>query len=304
MLNLSQYSKSSSKPSFLFHLYALFTVAIWGATFVSTKVLLNAGLHAVEIYIYRFVLAYILILPFCKRLWANNLKDELLLALGGLTSGSIYFIAENTALKYTLVSNVSLLTSISPLLTTLLIGFFYKQEKPKAGVYIGSMVALVGVTLVVFNGGMSMQIMPLGDLIAFSAAVSWAFYSIIIRKLNVVYDALFITRKTFFYGIVTAIPFLAFEPEICDPAVLLQSDVLLNLLFLGIVASMICYFIWAIAMRELGTVKANNYMYLQPVFTLVLAFIVLEEKISILGYAGCVLILVGLWLSGKLGKKK
>ena len=149
-----------------------------------------------------------------------------------------------------------------------------------------------------------MQIMPLGDLIAFSAAVSWAFYSIIIRKLNVVYDALFITRKTFFYGIVTAIPFLAFEPEICDPAVLIQSDVLLNLLFLGIVASMICYFIWAIAMRELGTVKANNYMYLQPVFTLVLAFIVLDEKISILGYAGCTLILAGLWLSGKLGKKQ
>ena len=133
---------------------------------------------------------------------------------------------DDDALKYTLVSNVSLLTSISPLLTTLLIGFFYKQEKPKAGVYIGSMVALVGVTLVVFNGGMSMQIMPLGDLIAFSAAVSWAFYSIIIRKLNVVYDALFITRKTFFYGIVAAIPFLAFEPKICNPAVLIQSDVL------------------------------------------------------------------------------
>ena len=134
-------SKSSKKSLLLYHIYALFTVAIWGATFVSTKVLLNAGLHAVEIYIYRFTLAYILILPFCKRLWANNLRDELLLALTGLTSGSIYFIAENTALKYTLVSNVSLLTSISPLLTTLLIGFFYKQEKPKSGVYLGSLVA-------------------------------------------------------------------------------------------------------------------------------------------------------------------
>ena len=133
---------------------------------------------------------------------------------------------DDDALKYTLVSNVSLLTSISPLLTTLLTGFFYKQEKPQVGVYIGSVVALIGVTLVVFNGGMSMQIMPLGDLIAFSAAVSWAFYSIIIRKLNVVYDALFITRKTFFYGIVTAIPFLAFEPRICNPAVLIQSYVL------------------------------------------------------------------------------
>ena len=303
MFNPTPNAKSSTKSLFLYHVYALFTVAIWGATFVSTKVLLNAGLHAVEIYIYRFILAYILILPFCKRLWANNIRDEILLALSGLTSGSIYFIAENTALKYTLVSNVSLLTSISPLLTTLLIGFFYKQEKPKGGVYIGSLVALIGVALVVFNGGMSIHIMPLGDLIAISAAISWAFYSIILRKLNVVYDALFITRKTFFYGVLTALPFLAFEPEISSPATLLQSDVLLNLLFLGIVASLICCFIWALAVKEIGTVKTNNYMYLQPVFTLILAYIVLHEKISILGYTGCALILGGLWLSEKLGKK-
>ena len=105
MLNLSQNRKPNDKSGFMFHIYALFTVAVWGATFVSTKVLLNAGLHAVEIYIYRFILAYILILPFCKRLWANNLRDELLLALGGLTSGSIYFIAENTALKYTVFAD-------------------------------------------------------------------------------------------------------------------------------------------------------------------------------------------------------
>lgn len=305
MLNVSGNNTPSSKSSLIFHIYALFTVAVWGATFVSTKVLLNAGLHAVEIYIYRFILAYILIIPFCyKRLWANNLRDELLLALGGLTSGSIYFIAENTALKYTLVGNVSLLTSISPLLTTLLVGFFYKQERPGKGIYVGSVIALVGVAMVVFNGGLAMKIMPLGDMIAFSAAISWAFYSIILRKLNVVYDAMFITRKTFFYGIVTAIPFLAFEPEICSPAVLLSSNVLLNFLFLGIIASMICYFIWAMAMKHLGTIKTNNYMYLQPVFTLILAYIVLDEKISIIGYTGCALILAGLWLGEKLGKKK
>ena len=145
--------------------------------------------------------------------------------------------------------------------------------------------------------------MPLGDMIALSAAINWAFYCIILRKLNVVYDALFITRKTFFYGVLTALPFLAFEPEISSPATLLQSDVLLNLLFLGIVASLIYCFIWALAVKEIGTVKTNNYMFLQPVFTLILAYIVLHEKISMLGYSGCALILGGLWLSEKLGKK-
>ncbi|MDE6074266.1 MAG: EamA family transporter, partial [Muribaculaceae bacterium] len=80
----------------------MITVIFWGSSFVSTRVLLDNGLHAVEIYIYRFLLAYLVILFFChKRLWANNLRDEILLALCGLTSGSIYFIAENVALNYT-----------------------------------------------------------------------------------------------------------------------------------------------------------------------------------------------------------
>ncbi|MDE5857385.1 MAG: EamA family transporter, partial [Muribaculaceae bacterium] len=86
-----------------FHLAALTTIIFWGSSFVSTRVLLDNGLHAVEIYIYRFLLAYLFIIFVShKRLWANNLRDEILLALCGLTSGSIYFIAENFALKYTL----------------------------------------------------------------------------------------------------------------------------------------------------------------------------------------------------------
>ncbi len=305
MSNTTSINLGKSRSKILFHLAAIFTVIVWGASFVSTKVLLDNGLHAVEIYIYRFLLAYMVILFFShKRMWANNLYDEVMLALCGLTSGSIYFIAENVALNYTLVANVSLLTSTSPLLTTFLIALFYRNERPSKGTYLGSIVALIGVSLVIFNGGFKLTIMPLGDLLALSAALSWAFYSIILRKVNVIYDTLFITRKTFIYGILTAIPFLAFEPEICSPSVLLRGPVILNLLFLGLIASMACFFLWSQATKNLGPIKTNNYLYFQSIVTLVLAYMFLGESISVIGVAGCLLIIVGLYVSDKMSAAK
>ena len=101
---------TTTKPSVWFHLMAAVTVAIWGTTFVSTKVLIGYGLSATDILFYRFIMAYICIWFFSPRiLWAKSWRDEGVFVLLGLTGGSLYFIAENTALGMTLASNVSLI---------------------------------------------------------------------------------------------------------------------------------------------------------------------------------------------------
>jgi len=279
-------------------------MSVWGASFVSTRVLLNNGLNAVEIYIYRFVIAYLLMLAIChKKIMANNLRDEILLALCGILGGSIYFIAENTALNYTLVGNVSLITSMSPLLTALLLGLFYKNQKPGIEVYIGSVLAIMGVSCIIFQNGLKLQLSTIGDLLALSASFCWALYGLILARLNISYDSLFITRKTFFYGILSGLPFIFFEPSLGGYHALVRTEVLLNLLFLGLVASMICFLLWSRTIKELGTVTASNYIYLQPVATLIIAFLILNEEISITGYFGCALILIGLIVSDKLTAK-
>ncbi|MDE5918386.1 MAG: DMT family transporter, partial [Duncaniella sp.] len=125
-----------------YHLFAIFSVTVWGLSFISTRVLLDNGLNPIEIYIYRFIIAYLVMLALNHRkLWANSLKDEALFVVCGLVAGSIYFISENVALEYTLVSNVSLITSLSPLLTVLIVGLVYKTNRPGNGAYIGSLVA-------------------------------------------------------------------------------------------------------------------------------------------------------------------
>lgn len=295
----------NQKSSLLSHLGALLAVTVWGTSFVSTKILLDNGLHAVEIYIYRFLLAYVLVLALChNKLWANSLRDEVLLMVCGICGGSIYFIAENTALNYTLVSNVSLITTLAPLLTTLLIGIIYKNERPGKWVYIGSLIAFAGVACIIFKEGFNLKVMPMGDMLALSAAFSWAIYSIVLRKVNANYTAMFITRKTFFYGLITALPFLGFEPEICDPAVLLRPVVWGNILFLGLTASMIAYIIWALSIKRLGAIKASNYLYFQPIVTMIFSALLFDnDPITLVGCGGCILIIGGVVLGDKMSRK-
>lgn len=296
---------NASKGMVMAHAGALLCVLMWGVSFVSTKVLLINGMRPVEIYIDRFLIAYLLILAFRRgslrsRTWA----DEGIFLLCGLLSGSMYFLAENFALEYTLVSNVSLLTSTSPLITALLVGIVYREDRPGRGMLIGSTVAFTGVACTIFNSSFSLEINPLGDLLALLAAFSWAIYSMLLKKLNAVYDVWFITRKVFFYGLVTSLPFLLVEPPRYGIGEILTTmPVLVNLLFLGVGASMVAYLLWTATVKQMGAIKANNYLYLQPVVTLVFSVAVLHEAVSWVGYLGCGLILGGLWLGEYLTRR-
>lgn len=299
-------SRLSPKSNLLlYHAGAAVAVMAWGVSFISTKVLLDNGLHPIEIYIYRFAIAYIAMLLIChKRIQSNSWRHEFMFVLCGLFGGSVYFIAENVALEYTLVSNVSLITSLSPLLTVLLIGFVYKTDRVSKETIFGSVVAFLGVGLVIFNSSFNLSIKPLGDLLSLLAAFCWAVYSLILKKLNPLYSALYITRKTFFYGVLTAIPFLLIEPQITPPTVLVEPKLLFNILFLALFCSMFAYLMWAVIIGKIGAVKASNYMYFQPVVTLVFSFVILGEKISLIGYTGCALILLGVWMADYLQKRK
>lgn len=166
------------------YVIAFVIVVIWGCTFVQTKLLINVGLRPDEIFFFRFVLAYVLMLPFAgKRLWLGNLKDELLAVALGLTGGSLYFITENYALAYGYCSNVSLIVCLTPLITAIIVGFFYKSERLGRVGVLGSCIAFVGMALVVFNGNFILKLSPLGDVLALAACLCWALYTLIIKKL-------------------------------------------------------------------------------------------------------------------------
>ena len=297
----------------VYFIIALLVVAIWGVTFISTKVLINAGLEPAWIFVIRFVMAYAgiwLVQAFGKekpRLWSRSLRDEAVLLLLGVSGGSLYFMAENSALAYTQASNVSFIVCTAPLLTaifTLLYRRFSKGEFAASmepirlnwALILGTILALTGVALLSF-GGKGVEVNARGDLLALAAAVCWGAYSLYVSKMTADYGEVFVTRKVFFYGLLTIVPFMIGSHF---PAVELKQPVVIwNLLFLGIIASLVCFVVWNRVLKELGNVTATNFVYLNPFFTLATAIIVLGERLTPLSALGSLSIIAGVFIAGK-----
>lgn len=281
-----------------YHLLAILTIAIWGVTFVNTKVLLQQGLQPTEIFLIRFVLAYLCIWPISpKSIKPQKWTDELWFFILGLVGGTIYFIAENTALALTYVNNVSFIVCTAPLITMLLAILFVKSVKATLPLTIGSAIALVGVGMVIYNGHFVLQLNPLGDLLALAAAFSWAIYSLVIKKVSSRYSATFITRKVFFYGIITILPILLLSNWQFPLEQLQKPIVWANLLFLSVVASFLCFLWWSIAVKKLGALATSNYVYLNPVTTIIASALFLDEPMTAMAYAGSALILIGVFVA-------
>lgn len=283
------------------HIVAFLVVAVWGVTFVFTKLLLNEGLTAAQIFVLRFIVAYVLLFVYAFtrkpfRLFASSWKDELLMIGLGVTGGSLYFITENSAMIYTTTTNTSLIVCLCPLFAALLIALFYRSERLRGIQIAGLIIAAVGAVVVVLNGQFVLHLSPLGDTLAFSACLCWAFYSLLMVPATKRYSTLFITRKVFFYGLLSMIPYWMFYPDMPSLSVVLRPAILWNLLFLGCVASMLCFVAWNWAIKRLGAVVATNYVYFNPVVTAIFAWLVLDEQITIFYIIGTILILAGMFL--------
>lgn len=292
---------SNTKRSLLpYHLMTLFTVIVWGTTYVSTKVLIEHGLSPAEIMMLRFILAYVCIWFLSpKKLFCRSWRDEGIMMLLGLTGGSLYFIVENTALGITLASNVSLILCTAPLLSALLLRLFNKNEKLRSNLVYGAVLAMLGVAFVVFNGHFILKLNPLGDFLALMASLMWAFYSLLLKKVDSRYPTVLITRKVFFYGMLTILPYFIFRPMTMTLQMLAEPVIWMNLLFLALVASLVCFILWNVAVKNIGPITATNYLYIQPVVTLITAAIAIHETITFLAIIGCVLIIGGVYVAQK-----
>ena len=284
-----------------YHVVAFLVVAVWGSTFVFTKLLLLSGLTAAQIFVLRFTVAYVLLLAFSLtrksfRLLSVSVKDELLMVGLGVTGGSLYFLTENSSMNYTTTTNTSLIVCLCPLFAALLVSLFYRSERLRGIQTVGSLMAALGVVVVVLNGHFVLHLSPLGDTLAFAACLCWAVYSLLMIPVNKRYDTIFITRKVFFYGLLSMIPYFLIWPEMPPMGMVFRLDVLANLLFLGFVASMLCFLAWNWVMKKLGAVTVTNYVYFNPVTTVLFAWIILSERITIYFLIGTLLILTGMYL--------
>lgn len=288
------------KRQILGHVLACGTQIMWGATFVSTKVLLKHFLP-VEVLFTRAVLAFItLLILYPHQMKLKDKKHEVAFAGAGLFGIVLYFMLENTALTMTYASNVGIIVACAPFFVAVVVGFFFKNEKPGTNFFIGFVVAIIGVAMISMNGAKSLNLNPAGDFLAFLAMFSWGFYSAIIKKIGEWnYPMAAVTRRIYFYGMLFLIPVLIYQHASWDMVQFTNPEIVLNFLFLGVGASAGGFFLWNLATQWIGAIKTSVYIYVSPIVTVVLSMVVLHEKMTIVSVIGAVFILIGLVMSQK-----
>lgn len=267
----------------------------------------------------RFALAYGGTLAVChSRVRCDSWRDELMMLVAGMTGGSMYFLTENSALQYARAGNVSLIVCLAPIATVIgamAIARLRHQptERPSRRLWLGMLLALIGVSLIVSgdsNESVSNEATNplLGGGLALAAAALWAVYQNIVKPLSDRYGTLLLTRKVFGYGLLTIVLYEAavslFSESngfgvIADEAQLVLTSAKLwgNLLFLGLIASLVCYFVWNKVVEKLGAVTSANYIYLNPLTTCLFSAIVLGERLTPIIALGGIAILLGVYLA-------
>ena len=270
------------------HVLAIFTIFIWGTTFISTKILLQA-FQPVEILFFRFVADKKLETgtDICRgRAYRNDL-----VLFNGKYRTDLFTGIECRSHRF---NRTGIYRNYST-------HFLKRRRKTSTSIFHG-VIALIGISLISFSGT-TMHLNPIGDLLSVGGAIIWSFYSVLSKKIGSFgYSVVQATRRTFFYGILFMIPALFIFDFKWNLTRFATPAYLFNIFYLGLGASAICFVTWNMAVRILGAIKTSVYIYLAPVVTAVTSVIILHEKITFLSGLGILLVLGGLLLSEQ--KKK
>lgn len=299
MTNSGVTNNCNIKTKITGHIYALIVITIWSITYVATDMLLAMGITALQILVLRFFLALGVLYILKPKLYLpKSLKEELGFVLISLFGMFLYYVFENYAIGKTDGTNVSIIISFVPILTTLASTLFTKKTKILPLNVLGFVIAISGVVLVVFNGTVKLSFDFLGYVLAFGAALCWTVYSVLLESYLERFDSVIITRRMLIYTLIVLTPMTLISDGMPDMTLFAKFPHLIACIaLLGIFGGSLCYHWWNKATKRLGVVITTNYLYMSPFITMVFAFFATNTEITPMGIIGAVLILGGVVLS-------
>lgn len=275
---------------------AFVSVVIWGTTFVVSKDLMSF-LTPLQLMLIRFSIAFVALWIVYPK-WVFDPKKEWIFIVMAFFGNFLYFVTENGALTITYSSNVSIIASMTTIITLVLAHVIFKDRIN--AVQVGAIVlSVLGVALVSLNGAFVLHLEPAGDALVLLSAFSWAMYGILLRKYASGYDSLLVARKMMFYGILITLPFALCTWQDFDTALLTEPSNLLEILFLGLLGSCLCYVLWNFSLKEIGIVKSNLFLYIMPCVTMIAGYLVFDETITVIAIAGMLLIVFGMYVANR-----
>lgn len=278
----------------LAHVLAMLLMIIWGISYLSIKVVVQE-INPVLSAFYRFFISSIILFAFMKLKFPKEKvlkEDRLKMALGGLFGVSLYFFLENYSIYYTTAANVAILMASIPVFTLISQRLIFK-EKLTLFKALGAVLSALGILIIIvskerislFSKG------TVGDIMALAAALSWVIYNMITSRFKGNYKSITITTYQGLWGC------LFLSPSLFLVKLKLTSiGIVLNIGFLAIFCSCIGYIIYIYCLEHLGATVISTYINLQPIVSLISAFILLKEAINLNQIAGCLIIIMGVSL--------
>jgi drug/metabolite transporter (DMT)-like permease len=233
---------------------------------------------------------------------------ELFVSLGlGIFGFFCYQILTFSALARIPASMNAVLVSTNVVFIALLAALILKERILPARI-AGIAIALLGVILVTFNTGFALGksnsgIDLLGCAFSLLAALSFSLYSVIGKKILTTNDPLIVAALALFSGAVLLNIFTASTVGYTDIFTAGWSTFLL-MVFLGLTMIGIAYPLWFTCLKRLPASHASIYIYLTPVFAVILSLVILKERFSWLFWVGGACILAGIIITNRFASVK
>ncbi|MFK2822360.1 DMT family transporter [Arcobacter sp. YIC-80] len=275
----------------------IFAMFIWGSSFIALKSAMNDLAPFTVIFI-RMLAASLCFVYFIKSFLKYDFskKDIKYILLLALFEPCLYFIFEAKALQLTSASQAGMIASLMPLITAMAAGYFLKEIITRK-LILGSALAMLGVISLSVNASTSVSAPNplLGNFLELLAMSCAAGYTIVAKYLTHKFSALFITAIQAFIGCIFFFPFFLFE-YFTTPMVF-SVEALSWTIYLGVVVTLGGYGLYNFALTKVDASKTAVFVNLIPVFTLILAFLILGEKLTSFELTASAVILAGVILS-------
>ncbi|WP_417332359.1 DMT family transporter [Halarcobacter sp.] len=275
----------------------IFAMFIWGSSFIALKAaMVDLGEYTV-IFI-RMAAASLCFIFFIKRFLKYDFtkRDIQLILLLGFFEPCLYFVFEAKALLYTSASQAGMITSLMPLMTAMAAGYFLKEIISRQLLF-GSVIAMIGVVWLSVQATTT-ESAPnpmLGNFLEFCAMACATGYTLVARYLSEKFSALFITAIQAFIGFVFFLPFFIFE--VSTKEMTFSVEAVSWSIYLGIVVTLLGYGLFNFALTKIEASRAAMFVNLIPIFTLILAFLILGEKLTTTELVASATILFGVIIS-------
>lgn len=279
----------------------IFAVLFWSGNFI-----VGRGIHneipPMTLAFWRWAVALLIILPFSLGhivhqfdIIRRNLIILTVLAILSITNFSIFIYM---ALKLSTATNTVLINSMIPIFIVMVSWLGFK-ERITLRQSIGIAISLAGLIFIIANGNLSTLIsvrFSKGDLWTICAGISWALYSVLLRKCPIELNSLSFLATLIIIGTLFISPFYIWEMSTGKTMNISQASIG-SIVYVALFASILAYIFWNKAIQIIGANKAGIFIHLMPVFSIILAIIFLDEKLRGYHIKGAILIFSGILLT-------